>query len=357
MNTRTATMRASALALTVVLLALSTTMAWAAVNDFESRERVPNGVSVAGASLSGMRADKAREAIRQAVAAQLMRPVSVRADGRLYSFDPREAVTIDVDAMTAAALEPRQSASYLERVRSDLTGAPLAREVQPAYAIDDRVIAAWASHVAADVNERAVDASVTVVGNRVRVTAAKEGRRLDTNALIAGLSAAFAPEAVFAEDADARTGRTVTAIVRARKPKITDEDLGKTIVVDVSERRVRLFDGADLEKAYRCAVGTPSFPTPRGRFEIVQKRYMPTWINPAPNGWGADMPAMIPPGPSNPLGTRALNISAPGIRFHGTTKIGSIGTAASHGCMRMVRSDIEDLYERVDVGTPVFIVE
>jgi len=88
----------------------------------------------------------------------------------------------------------------------------------------------------------------------------------------------------------------------------------------------------------------------------VQKRYRPTWSNPAPNGWGKGMPASIPPGPSNPLGTRALNLNASGIRIHGTNKDGSIGRAASHGCMRMHRWDIEDLYERVEVGTPVLIV-
>ena len=68
------------------------------------------------------------------------------------------------------------------------------------------------------------------------------------------------------------------------------------------------------------------------------------------------MPASIPPGPSNPLGTRALNINAPGIRIHGTSNLASLGTAASHGCIRMSIADSEYLFERVDVGTPVIII-
>jgi lipoprotein-anchoring transpeptidase ErfK/SrfK len=80
---------------------------------------------------------------------------------------------------------------------------------------------------------------------------------------------------------------------------------------------------------------------------------MPTWVNPDPEGWGASMPAMIPPGPSNPLGLRAINWSASGIRFHGTSDIGSIGTPASHGCVRMYNEDVIELYDMVEVGTPI----
>jgi len=137
---------------------------------------------------------------------------------------------------------------------------------------------------------------------------------------------------------------------------VTEENLGPTILVDISERRLYLYDKGQLVKEYGVAVGTPGHPTPKGDFKITLKRYRPTWSNPG-SAWAANMPASIPPGPSNPLGTRALNIDSPGIRIHGTSADGSIGTAASHGCMRMHRWDIEDLYERVEVGTPVVIID
>jgi lipoprotein-anchoring transpeptidase ErfK/SrfK len=69
-----------------------------------------------------------------------------------------------------------------------------------------------------------------------------------------------------------------------------------------------------------------------------------------------DMPAFIGPGPGNPLGTRAMNLSASGIRIHGTPDAGSIGGPASHGCIRMLIHDAEELFDAVDVGTPVMIV-
>ena len=139
-------------------------------------------------------------------------------------------------------------------------------------------------------------------------------------------------------------------------PEISDADLGQTLWVDLTDREVTLYNGTVPEKTYGIAIGTPGHSTPRGTFEVTLKRYMPTWRNPG-SSWAASMPAYIAPGPSNPLGTRAINISASGIRFHGTTQDWSIGRAASHGCMRMHRWDVEDLYDRVEVGARVLIAK
>ncbi len=110
-----------------------------------------------------------------------------------------------------------------------------------------------------------------------------------------------------------------------------------------------------MRKVYPVATGQPSFPTPQGSWEVVYKRMNPTWTNPAKDGWGADMPASIPPGPGNPLGTRAMSLNASGILIHGTYASYSIGHYASHGCIRMLLSDVEALYPQVPEGTPVLI--
>jgi hypothetical protein len=339
------------LALATLLLALSGTMAWATVNDFGSRGRVPNGVSLAGTDLSGLTEPEARAAIERAVTAPLMRPLSVEADGRTRSFDPRGAVSVDIDAMIAEAYAPRRGAAYLARIRHDIAGMPFAARVTPAYTIDESILRGWLAELATEIDRPSVDATFTVDAGEVKVRRSRTGRSLDVTAAADALTKAFESDAALAKGS-----RNLQLPVTVLKPAVTEKTMGKTIVVDVSERRINLYDGTKVEKTYRCAVGTPGHPTPKGEFEITLKRYMPAWSNPAPNGWGADMPAYIPPGPSNPLGTRALNINAPGIRFHGTTKRYSIGTAASHGCMRMLREDIEDFYERVEVGTKVFIV-
>jgi hypothetical protein len=89
----------------------------------------------------------------------------------------------------------------------------------------------------------------------------------------------------------------------------------------------------------------------------ILKRRNPTWVNPDPSGWGASLPPRIGPGPRNPLGTRAMNLSTPGIRIHGTSNVASLGTSASHGCIRMSIPEAEELFEKVDQGTPVVIIQ
>lgn len=352
MRAPTTAQRIAAVLLATILLALSGTMAWATVADYGSRGLVPNGVSVAGADLSGMTESEARLAIEEAVSTPLLRPLTVLADGKEFVFDPRGNVDVDVDGMLAEAYSPRRTASFVARVRHDVGMTTLPLDVKPAYSVDPTGVAQWLAAVSAQIDRRAVNATLTVDGSTVVIRRSKTGRRTQRDEAVEAIQAAFESEQALVASSD----RRVEIPVKKLNPKVTEEQMGKTIVVDLSERRIRLFDGAKLEKTYPCAIGTPSFPTPTGHFEIVLKRYMPTWVNPAPNGWGKDMPRSIPPGPGNPLGTRAINLSASGIRFHGTNNIGSVGTAASHGCMRMYRRDIEDLFERVNVGMQVYIV-
>lgn len=330
-------------------LLASAAMTAGVVYDYTVREFILPGVTINGADAAGNTTDEARALVDSRVSETVLSALSVSVDGRTFTFDPADAVSVDRDAMISAALSPRHDAPLLRRVALTAGAVTASLDVAPAFSVDADSIDEWVAGVAKQVDRPAQDASLTIASSLVTITPEVEGRSLDTSAAAHRIAAAIEGRS------EGATAAAVELPVSSLEPSVTADDFGKTIIVDLSERRIRLFDGAQLEKAYRCAVGAPGHSTPKGSFEIVQKRYMPTWRNPG-SAWAADMPASIPPGPSNPLGTRALNLNAPGIRIHGTTKIGSIGTAASHGCMRMVRRDIEDLYERVDVGTKVFIV-
>jgi lipoprotein-anchoring transpeptidase ErfK/SrfK len=139
------------------------------------------------------------------------------------------------------------------------------------------------------------------------------------------------------------------------KPELETKDFKQVILISTTRNRLALYKNGELVKKYGVATGTGGYPTPRGQWHITQKRMNPTWYNPN-SDWSRGMPAFIGPGPSNPLGTRALNLNASGIRIHGTPDAGSIGTNASHGCIRMHMRDVEELFEKVEVGTPVLII-
>jgi lipoprotein-anchoring transpeptidase ErfK/SrfK len=260
-------------------------------------------------------------------------------------LDAAEFVNVDVEGMVAQAFAPKAASSLPVRVYDRLSGTARGAKVEPLLQVKEDALAAWLDAAAAAVDEPAVDATLTVEDRVLRLTPSQLGAELDRARTHDTLVAALADGT-----------KTVAASMEVVRPKVTAADLGTAILVRRSDRRLMLYDNGSLEKTYSVAIGTPGFPTPRGTWSIVQKRYLPTWGNPG-SDWAKDMPETIPPGPNNPLGTRALNLNASGIRIHGTSNDASIGDAASHGCVRMHRWDIEDLYPRVDVGTPVIVID
>jgi peptidoglycan hydrolase-like protein with peptidoglycan-binding domain len=129
--------------------------------------------------------------------------------------------------------------------------------------------------------------------------------------------------------------------------------LSGQIVVDLSELKLYLYRGGELSATYRVAAGSPTYPTPTGDYSVTSKVVNPTWYPPN-SEWAKDAKP-IPPGITNPLGTRWIGTSAPNVGIHGTPDSGSIGTYASHGCIRMYIPDVEALFEKVAVGMPVVI--
>jgi lipoprotein-anchoring transpeptidase ErfK/SrfK len=134
--------------------------------------------------------------------------------------------------------------------------------------------------------------------------------------------------------------------------KRTRENFIGRIVIDISQFKLRLIRDGKVVKTYKVAVGQPAYPTPTGNYVVVNKQADPTWTPPPDSDWAKGL-GPIPPGPGNPLGTRWIGTSAPLVGIHGTYAPSSIGTRASHGCIRMHIKDVEELFEQVAVGMPV----
>jgi lipoprotein-anchoring transpeptidase ErfK/SrfK len=161
---------------------------------------------------------------------------------------------------------------------------------------------------------------------------------------------------------DASTAQAVTAYRQSQglspQPVVdwaTLELLLGSIVVDRGKCQLYLYEGTRLVKTYTVAVGQPAWPTPVGNFVIISKQVDPTWY-PPDSSWAAGAKP-IGPGPADPLQARVMWLSAPAVGIHGTNEPWSVGSHASHGCIRMRVPDVEDLYNRVFVGTPVQIVD
>ncbi len=246
-------------------------------------------------------------------------------------------------AVDRAVAGPRLS--WFANIWHRTTGQSVHHRVQLGYTDDTAQVKALVDAVAKKVETQVRNASVELIDGKVQVRHARTGWALEHAASRQTVAAAL------------EAGRSTTTRLPWgwQRPRVPDAKAGTTITVNLAVNRLTLYQGLKVVKRYPVATARPGFTTPKGTWKVMEKRLHPSWHNPAPHGWGAGEPLVIPPGPGNPLGTRALALNAPGILIHGTYNGGSIGTYASHGCIRMHISDSEDLYPRVPVGARVLI--
>jgi hypothetical protein len=333
------------LALSIVLLGAGLALAARRYDRGTANHLLP-GVTISGVEVGEMRRADAIEAVRQRAEALLRREIEIRAGEDTWDVSPSELGTAAVvEPVVDRALTLNDAYSWPARVFRRVFNRPVGQAFDLRFRHDQGRLGRFLDNVALVVKADPFNAKVDYVGDRLVLRKpepgwelpVEEARRQLRHALVSG-------------------SPSVELDLNRIPPDVTRQDLGYTIVVDLSDRELHLFDGLERAKTYPVAVGQPSFPTPQGEWEIINKRVDPTWTNPAPDGWGAGLPAFIPAGPGNPLGTRALDLDAPGIRIHGTYASYSIGTYASHGCVRMFLEDVEELFDIVPVGTEVEIV-
>lgn len=123
------------------------------------------------------------------------------------------------------------------------------------------------------------------------------------------------------------------------------------LVLKLQERLLYVYDGERIKAAYPVAVGKAGWETPKGEFRVLEMVRQPGWTNPFTQ-------EVMPPGPDNPLGERWIAFWTDGtnyVGFHGTPNRASVGQFASHGCVRMFNEHVRELYEVVQIGTPVVV--
>ena len=299
---------------------------------------IPVGVTVGGVDVSGLAGLDARQRVYDQLVTPRRAPLPVTFEGKQFTIAP-DAVGYKADVDAAIMLAYQQAPAP-----GQVVDVPVAQSISQK---ELREVLTWR---ATQYEVDGKDAAVTLRGVQPIIRRAKVGTEIDVPKSVALLTPAFTT---------ARPATPYALVTKRVRPSVTS--VGAVIVIDKSAFKLRLYrgttkpDGSVMKRirTYPVAIGQPAYPTPTGNYSVIQKQMNPTWF-PPDSPWAAGL-GPVPPGPGNPLGTRWIGTSAPGIGMHGTPNPSSIGSMASHGCIRMYIGDVENLYPRVEIGTPVFI--
>ena len=309
--------------------------------------RLLAGTTIGGVDVSGMTRAEATAAVRGLARSDLDREIVVVVDGERFTTTARELGRRTwVGRAVGRAMDASERIGWVERAWRRLRNDPVDLDIDLPLAGSGGV-EAFVRRTAREVSVDPRNAAIEVDGSgSLAFQQAKPGSALSVRKAERLLAGAL-------DDGSSMVRLPVHAVT----PKITPQTMLPTIVVHVDTNRLDLYEGFEVTHSWDVATAKPGWTTPVGEWSLYQKAENPTWHNPALDSWGADLPAVVPGGPGNPMGTRALYITAPGlIRIHGTTSPDSIGRYASHGCIRMHNEQVEELYDLVPVGTKVIIM-
>ena len=330
----------------VVLLGAGAAYAY----DSSQKDEIAEGVTIGGVDVGGMDAEQAQRAVRGQLLAPLNHSLKVSYDGESWRLDrDRLKIHADVEAAVEQALDESRDGGFPGRLVRYVTGDDLDERVPADITYSRPAVNRFVRMVAEEVNREPQNASVDPSGGELTIVPAEYGRKLRDNRLTDQINAA-----VLNADAD----RTITARAHSTPPEVTGEEVASEypsyLTLDRATFTLRLYEDLELAETYTVAVGQEGLETPEGLYEIQEMAENPTWNVPESDWAGSLAGQSIPPGPSNPIKARWLGIYE-GAGIHGTEETYSLGTAASHGCVRMSIPDVEELYDRVEVGTPIYI--
>jgi lipoprotein-anchoring transpeptidase ErfK/SrfK len=333
----------------VLLLVLIGGAVAAFAYDSSRDDLIAKGVTIAGVDVGGMNTAEARRAVERQLKEPLEQPIRVRRGQTRFTLSAEDAgVKADVGGMVDEALEASRDGSIFSRVARDITGGEENAQVPARVTYSSGAVRDLVKRVRAKLNRPARDATVDFPS--LEKVKEQKGRRVKAGVLEQRIA-----QALTVPGAD----RTVRAPVRILKPKVTQAELAtKYPVLLIADRynfKLRFYKNLNLQKEYTVAVGAVGFDTPAGLYHIQNKAVDPAWHVPN-SDWAGDLAGTIVPGGTaeNPLKARWLGIFD-GAGIHGTDQTYSLGSAASHGCIRMAIPDVIELYDQVPVGAPIYI--
>jgi len=313
-------------------------------------DKLADGVVIAGVDVSGLKTDVAEARVRQALLPPLQTPIELTYGDQRFVIRPDKAgLRVDVSGMVARALEATRDGNVIDRFLREVRNRPLNLNVPLSAAYSQSSVEAFSRWVGRRLGDPAKSASVVPTASSISIVRSHTGLAVDTDQLSRELEQRIV---------DPNADRTLTVPTRTVTPPITTAQLAHKypsyLLVDRETFQLRLFRGLQLFKTYRIAVGRAGLETPAGLYRIYDKQVNPSWHVPN-SAWAGDLAGrVIPPGPDDPIKARWMGFYN-GAGIHGTDDISSLGSAASHGCIRMSIPDVEELYDLVPYGTPIYV--
>ena len=300
---------------------------------------------VAGVDVGGLTVPAARLRLKDTLGPAYRKPVVIRAARRSFKLE-RRAVRFRFDALATA--RSALAAGAAMPPAADGSVAPVA--VTPVVRYRRDPVGAWIRSVKVAVTRAPRNATIAYSIRRIKRRHSRTGRTLRTAGLKAAVENALT---------DPAATRVLEPGRRNVPAKVRWSDLRKVYrtVLTIEQRtfKLRLFKRLRLVEDLRRGGRPAAYPTPSGVFAVTSKQVNPVWT--APNApWAGELAGTSVAGGAvnNPLKARWMGLAG-GVGIHGTGQPWSIGTRASHGCIRMTVPDVVELYRRVPMGTPVFI--
>jgi len=318
--------------------------------DSTQKDQIAEGITIGGVDVGGLSEGEAAALVRRKLLAPLRDSLSVRFDGETWRLSGEQLkIRADVDAAVDEAIAESQDGGLPGRLVRYVSGGEVEEGISAEVAYSEPAVNRFVRRVAEDVNREPKDATVEPSADSLGLVEGEDGRKLRDNKLTGDLKAAVL---------NANAPNVIVARVHATKPEVTKSEVAARypsyLTLDRSSYTLRFWRNLELAKTYTVAVGQEGLETPEGLYSIQEKQENPSWHVPESDWAGSLAGQVIPPGPSNPIKARWMAIYE-GAGIHGTEETGSLGTAASHGCVRMAIADVEELYDMVEVGTPIYI--
>ena len=340
----------TSIAALIAVLLLVLVVGGAYAYDSSQKDQIAEGVTIGGVDVGGLNEEEAAALVRRKLLAPLQDSLRVTFRDRSWEL-PGERLKIraDVDAAVEEAVADSQDGGLPGRLVRYVSGGEVDESITPRVAYSEPAINRFVRRIAADVNREPRNADVEPSGESLQLVAGEDGLKLRDNLLEEDLKAAVL---------NASAPDTIAAQAHSIAPEVTKGEVAARypsyLTLDRGSFTLRLWKNLKLAETYTVAVGQEGLETPEGLYEIQEMQENPSWHVPE-SDWAGDLAGqVIPPGPSNPIKARWMAIFE-GAGIHGTEETSSLGTAASHGCVRMSIPDVEELYEQVDIGTPIFI--